>query len=212
MLKICKKNTNGGSEDLTLVPAVRMESPCKLVRYVGEQYPLDYTWKEGDYWIKQGEYGQTTLWKRQGDNYGIFYQESPQNGQLYYCEDTGKLLVWDASVDSFKVMYEPKELDMSEIRTTIKDEVRKHFAAVPFARVESGDDITVSSVASGTARGEVVYNETTHQFLLYRKDEDQYYENWTLTQGDHSSSEYKDADFVFTPQKQYLVTSNGLIE
>ena len=210
MLKICKRKDNNESTELTLVPAVKQESPCKIVKFVGEYIDEEINWQDGDYWITNVGGDQIKLW-RYYSSLRSFLEESPKHGFLYYYKNEKELYVWDEESKEF-ILLCSEDMGVDErINTALGEMLDSYRIALPISEVVTGEDIDrTERRASGTTVGEVVFSQQHNAFLL--NIDGTYYETWDPAQGVYSSSAYGDAQFVYTAEKAYLVTPNGLIE
>lgn len=141
MLKLCKKNK------LINVGAGGSESPCKIIRYIGENLPSDIQWNNGDLYISTTG-GVNKVYKCVLDyddgNDVTFVEDQFKQGCLYYSVYDGKLNLYDNG--QLVTIYDPNANtlnyeDLREEFTRIIDS-RLSIATVDRIVIPKVDDVT----------------------------------------------------------------------
>ena len=141
MLKLCKKNklinvsTLGGGQ----------ESPCKIIRYTGDNIPNDIQWNDGDLYIdtrqsfglnSQSETGKVYKYVSSYDDQGeaTFVEDSFKQGYLYYDAQNQKTSVYDNGV--LVPIFEPaNDLTVDGLRTLVNQELDEKLNVIEVSKI-----------------------------------------------------------------------------
>ena len=135
MLKLCKKNK------LINVGAGGSESPCKIIRYVGESLPNDIQWNNGDLYINTTG-GVNRVYKCVLDyddgNDVTFVEDQFKQGYLYYNVYSRTLNLYDNG--ELVVIYDPSQnvITYEDLREQIVAEIDDRLATVKVDQILTG--------------------------------------------------------------------------
>lgn len=212
MLRICKKKVKDEEEKLSLIPVKTQEAPCKIIKFVGKNTELDsdIEWLDGDYWLDT--ILETPSLMRYSSTYNKFLEEAPKQGYLYFFKQEKELYTWDQGEENFVLIYKENSEDDSMIEDVITQRLDSYFNAIPFDSIISGEDIELAdedTFAPIGVTGPVVYSQQHKKFFL--DDDGYYYSKWDASNADYTSATYGRVRWVYTAEKMYLITPNGLI-